>query len=133
VGQDKFKSYLASMAKAASDRGATAVFVTPVSAISCSGSTAVGTRGEYVDSTKEAAMTADVPLVDLHQLSVDYYTSIGLCPNNGNYGAGKVGDFFCEDHTHFESSGAAEIARLVSNAITAAKLPLADYLLPEGP
>lgn len=130
VGQDKFKSYLASMAKAATDRGATPVLVTPVSAISCSGATAVGTRGGFVDSTKDAAMTASTPLVDLHQLSVDRYTALGLCPNNGNYGAGEVGEFFCQDHTHFESAGAEEIAKLVANAVTDAELPLAAYLLP---
>jgi lysophospholipase L1-like esterase len=132
VGQDKFKSYLASMAKAATDRGATPVFVTPVSAIECGGATAVGTRGGFVNSTKEAAVTASVPLVDLHQLSVDRYTALGLCPNNGNYGSGKVGDFFCQDHTHFESAGAEEIAKLVAKAITDAELPLAAYLMPEG-
>jgi lysophospholipase L1-like esterase len=132
VGQDKFKNYLAAMAKAALDRGATPVLVTPVSSISCNGSTAVGTRGQFVDSTKTAAATASVPLVDLHQLSVARYTELGLCPNNDNYGAGKVGDFFCQDHTHFESAGAEEIAKLVAKAISDAKLPLADYLLPES-
>lgn len=130
VGQEKFKSYLATMADAASERGATPVFVTPVSAISCSGSTAVGTRGQFVDSTKTAAMSASVPLVDLHQLSVDRYTALGFCPNDGNYSSGKLGAFFCQDHTHFESSGAEEIAKLVAKAVSDAKLPLAAYLLP---
>ena len=130
VGQEKFKSYLASMAKAALDRGATPVLVTPVSAISCSGSSAVGTRGEFVTSTKTAAKTASVPLIDLHQLSVDRYTALGLCPNDSDYGAGKVGAFFCEDHTHFETAGAAEIAKLVARAVADAKLPLAANLLP---
>jgi lysophospholipase L1-like esterase len=130
VGQEKFKSYLAMMAKAALDRGATPVLVTPVSAIQCSGSSAVGTRGQFVDSTKTAATTASTPLVDLHQLSVDRYTALGLCPNDGNYGSGKVGAFFCQDHTHFESSGAEEIAKLVAKAVSDAELPLARYLLP---
>jgi lysophospholipase L1-like esterase len=130
VGQTRFKSYLASMAKAALDRGATPVLVTPVSSISCSGSSAVGTRGAFVESTKTAATTASVPLIDLHQLSVERYTALGLCPNDRNYGAGDVGAFFCQDHTHFESSGAEEIAQLVAKAITDAQLPLARYLLP---
>jgi lysophospholipase L1-like esterase len=129
VGQEKFESYLAAMAKAASDRGATPVFVTPVSAISCSGSSAVGTRGKFVDSTKKAATTASAPLIDLHGLSVDRYTALGLCPNDGSYGAGKVGAFFCQDHTHFESAGADEIAKVVAKAVSDAKLPLASYLL----
>ena len=130
VGQTKFESYLAIMAKAALDRGAIPVLVTPVSAISCSGSSAVGTRGNFVDSTKKAATEASAPLIDLHRLSVERYTALGLCPNDGNYAAGKVGAFFCQDHTHFESAGAEEIARLVAKAISDAKLPLAGYLLP---
>ena len=75
-------------------------------------------------------MTASVPLIDLHQLSVDRYTALGLCPNDSDYGAGKVGAFFCEDHTHFETAGAAEIAKLVAKAVADAKLPLAANLLP---
>jgi lysophospholipase L1-like esterase len=130
VGQEKFKSYLGIMAQAALDRGATPVLVTPVSSISCSGSAAQGTRGAFVTSTKTAATNSSAPLIDLHQLSVDRYTELGLCPNDGNYSAGKVGAFFCQDHTHFESAGAEEIAKLVAKAVVDAELPLARYLLP---
>lgn len=130
VGQEKFKSYLTTMAQAATSRGAKPIFVTPVSAIKCSGSSAVGTRGSFVTSTQAAATAAGVTLIDLHQLSFDRYTALGLCPNDENYGAGKVGAFFCEDHTHFETAGALEIAKLVAGATSTAKLPLAGYLLP---
>ena len=130
VGLEKLKSYLKVMADAAKSRGATPIFVTPVSAIKCSGATAVGTRGSFVTATKEAASANDVTLVDLHQLSIDRYTALGLCPNDENYGVGKVGAFFCADHTHFESAGALEIAKLVAKASADAKLPLAAYLEP---
>ena len=130
VGAEKFKSYLGIMAKAAFDRGATPVLVTPVSSISCSGANAVGTRGSFVTATKTAATASSATLIDLHQLSVDRYTALGLCPNSGDYSAGKVGAFFCEDHTHFESAGAEEIAKLVAQAVIDAKLPLARYVLP---
>ena len=130
VGQEKFQSYLGVMAKAALERGATPVFLTPVSSISCSGASAVGTRGGFVTSTKTAATASSATLIDLHQLSVDRYTALGLCPNDKNYAAGKVGAFFCEDHTHFEDAGAAEIAKLVAKAVVDAKLPLARYVRP---
>jgi lysophospholipase L1-like esterase len=130
VGQEKFKSYLSYMAKAALERGATPILVTPVSAISCSGSNAIGTRGSFVTSTQSAAATSSSALVDLHRLSVERYTALGLCPNDGNYQTGKVGAFFCEDHTHFEDEGAREIASVVANALADAKLPLAGYLSP---
>lgn len=128
VGQARFKTLLATMATAAKERGAQAVFVTPVSAISCSGSTAQPTRGGFVTSTKDAATSSAVPLVDLHQLSINLYTSLGLCPNNDDYSAGKVGDFFCADHTHFEAAGAKQIAGSVAGALKGAGISLAAYL-----
>jgi len=128
VGAARFKTLLANMATAAKERGAVAVFVTPVSAISCSGSTAQPTRGSFVTNTKDAATSSAVPLIDLHQLSINLYTSLGLCPNNDDYSTGKVGDFFCADHTHFEAAGAKQIASSVAGALKGAGIPLAAYL-----
>lgn len=128
VGVELFKTYLGTMAKAAKDRGAQPVFVTPVSAIICSGSIAQPTRGKFVDATKAAATTAGVPLLDLHQLSISRYNALGFCPNDENWSAGKVGDFFCQDHTHFEAAGAKDIASLVAGALTGPTQPLAQYL-----
>src|SRR5690349_13300163 len=45
VGGARYQQLLATMAQAAKARGATPVFVTPVAAITCSGTTAVGNRG----------------------------------------------------------------------------------------
>lgn len=127
VGTPLFKTLLTTMAQAAKERGAQPVFVTPVSAIICSGSTAQPTRGRFVTATVEAATAAGVPLLDLHQLSIDLYNKLGFCPNDENYGAGKVGDFFCQDHTHFEAAGAKQIASLVSGALEGEGLALAKY------
>lgn len=127
VGTALYKTYLVEMAKAAKERNARPIFVTPVSAIQCSGANAVGTRG-FLTVTKEAGAENGVPVIDLHQLSVDLYNSLGLCPNDGNYTAGKVGQFFCEDHTHFEAAGAKQIAAVVAGALKAQALPLAAYL-----
>jgi lysophospholipase L1-like esterase len=128
VGTPLFKTLLTAMAQAAKERGAQPVFVTPVSAIICSGSTAQPTRGRFVTATVEAATASGVPLLDLHQLSIDLYNKLGFCPNDENYGAGKVGDFFCADHTHFEAAGAKQIASLVSGALPSAGPSLAPYL-----
>jgi lysophospholipase L1-like esterase len=128
VGIELFKTYLGTMAKAAKDRGAQPVFVTPVSAIICSGAVAQPTRGRFVTATVDAAKTAGVPLLDLHQLSINRYNALGLCPNDENYGAGKVGDFFCQDHTHFETAGAKEIATLVAGALSSSAPALAAYV-----
>lgn len=127
VGTALYETYLVEMAKAAKDRGAQPIFVTPTSAIECSGSKAVATRG-FLTTTKEAGTKNGVPVIDLHQLSIDAYNELGLCPNDRNYSAGKVGEFFCDDHTHFDKPGAKQIAMLVGKALKAQGLPLSAYL-----
>jgi lysophospholipase L1-like esterase len=127
VGTDLYATYLKQMADAAKARGAQAVFLTPTSAIECSGATAVATRG-FLATIKESGSKNGVPVIDLHQLSIDLYNQLGFCPNDGNYSAGKVGQFFCEDHTHFDAPGAKQIARVVADALKAKKLPIAGYL-----
>jgi lysophospholipase L1-like esterase len=127
VGTALYATYLVEMAKAAKERGAQPVFVTPTSAIKCSGSTAVATRG-FLATIKETGAKEGVPVIDLHQLSIELYNKLGLCPNDENYSSGKVGEFFCEDHTHFDKPGAKQIAGLVAGALATQKLPLAAYL-----
>jgi lysophospholipase L1-like esterase len=132
VGLDAFKTSYGMMAQAAKDRGARPVFITPVSMIACSGSTARGSRGAYVTTTVEAGTTNDVPVIDLHQLSVDLYNRLQFCPIPGGdvsaTTSGPVGDFFCNDHTHFSPQGAPQIAALVVQAIRDQNLALAAYL-----
>ena len=115
------------MAAAAKARGVHAVLVTPVAAITCSGSTAVGNRG-FLTETFNAGTANSVPVIDLHKLSYTLYNALKLCPNNGDYTAGAVGAFFCNDHTHFEAAGARQIAGLVATAVRNQQLPLAGYL-----
>jgi lysophospholipase L1-like esterase len=133
VGTALFQTYYGMMAKAAKERGATPIFVTPVSSISCSGSKAVGSRGTYAAATKQAGTTYDVAVIDLEQLSVALYNSLGFCPlpgpdNSTTFASGAIGDFFCEDHTHFEAAGATQIAGLIAQALRDQKLGLASYL-----
>jgi lysophospholipase L1-like esterase len=127
VGTARFKQLLGVMASAAKARGVKPIFVTPVAAITCSGSTAVGNRG-FVTETKDAAAANGVPVIDLHARSVALYNSLKLCPNNGDYTTGAVGAFFCNDHTHFEAAGAKQIAGLIATALREQNIPLAAYL-----
>jgi lysophospholipase L1-like esterase len=135
VGTALFQKYYGMMAQAAKDHGATPIFVTPVSSISCSGSKAQGTRGTYAAATKQAGTTYGVTVIDLEQLSVALYTSLGFCPLPGAdtaatfEAATPVGNFFCEDHTHFEAAGAKQIAGLIVKALRDQKIVLANYLL----
>jgi lysophospholipase L1-like esterase len=128
VGSARYQQLLGMMAQAAKARGAKPVFVTPVAAITCSGSTAVGNRG-FVNETFAAGSANQVPVIDLHQRSVALYNTLRLCPNNGDYTQGAVGAFFCNDHTHFEAAGAQQIARVVARALRDQAIPLSSYLL----
>jgi lysophospholipase L1-like esterase len=133
VGLAAFKQSYAMMAQAARARGAHPVFITPLSAIACTGTTAHGTRGAYVTATKEAGVENGVKVIDLHQLSVDLYNASGFCPIPGggdvsDTTTGPVGDFFCADHTHLEDAGAVRIAGLVANALRNQGIGLAAFL-----
>src|SRR3569623_3475060 len=129
-----FKASLGVMAQAALDRGATPIFMTPTSSISCKGSTAQGTRGRFVTDTIDAGTQLGVAVVNVHQLTVNLYNVIMFCPladgatDVSATTGGAAGAFFCDDHTHFDMSGAVRIAQLVADGIRAQHLPLAAYL-----
>ena len=129
VGTALFQSYLEYMAGEAKTRGAQAIFLTSTSAIECSGSTAQANRG-FGPQTKAAGTAASVPVIDLTVLSAAFYTSLGLCPNASDYTSttSAVGKFFCDDHTHFETAGATQIAGVVAKALRDQGIGLAAYL-----
>ena len=132
VGSNAFMAAYAMMAQAARARGAIPIFITPVSAIACSGNTAVATRG-FLTQTNSVGAANGVPVIDLHARSIALYNSRGFCPipGGGDVSAstgGAVGLFFCNDHTHFDTGGAASIGALVAQALRDQNIPLAQYL-----
>ena len=130
VGTTLFQTYLTTMAKAATDRGANPIFLTSTSAIACNGATAQANRG-FGPQTKAAGTADNVPVIDMTVLTAALYTSLGLCPNSSDYTSttSKVGLFFCNDHTHFEAAGALQIAKTAAQALKDQSIPLASYLL----
>jgi lysophospholipase L1-like esterase len=127
VSPARYQALLTVMAKAALARGAHPIFLTPVAAITCSGSTAVKNRG-FVTETFAAGRANGVPVIDLQTLSLALYNSLKFCPNNGDYTSGAVGAFFCNDHTHFEAAGARQIAAVVATALRNQGIAIASYL-----
>lgn len=132
VGAAAFMQAYTMMAKAAQARGATPIFITPVSAIACSGSTAIATRG-FLSETQSAGNANGVKVIDLHTRSIQLYNSRAFCPIPGGTDitattGGAVGAFFCDDHTHFDTAGANDIGVLVVQAIRNLNIPLAQYL-----
>jgi len=133
VGEAKYLGYLNLMVKAAKDLGVEPILMPPVGAIDCGGgSTAVNIRTPYfTTATNDAGTANNVPVIDLGKLSVDLYNSLGLCPNSADYTSttSKVGQFFCQDHTHFELAGAKQIAQVVATALKNQGIGLSAYLL----
>ena len=129
VGSALFQSYLGMMAQAAKDRGAQAILLTSTSYMQCSGNTVKPNRA-FGPETQAAGKAAGVPVIDLTALSAALYTSLGLCPNAGDFTStsSAVGKFFCDDHTHFEAAGAQQIAGVVAKALRDQNIGLAAYL-----
>ncbi|HTF97501.1 MAG TPA: cellulose binding domain-containing protein [Cellvibrio sp.] len=130
VGSNAFMQEYRMMAEAARARGATPIFITPVSAIRCSGNTAVASRG-FLSETINLGASMNVPVIDLHQRSIQLYNQRGFCPIPGGAvnasTGGAVGEFFCDDHTHFDLGGAKDIGGLVAQGIRDLNLPLAQH------
>ena len=133
VGQTKYLGYLNLMVTAAKTLGVEPILMPPVGAIDCGGgSTAVNIRTPYfTTATNDAGTANNVPVIDLGALSVALYNSLGLCPNNADYTSttSKVGQFFCQDHTHFELAGAEQIAQLITKALKDQGIGLGAYLI----
>lgn len=125
----QFEKTYEMMAQAAKDRGAQPILLTSTSFMQCTGATVTPNRG-FGPETKAAAAAEGVPVIDLTQLSANLYTSLGLCPNSLDFTSttSAVGKFFCDDHTHFESAGAAQIAGVVAKALRDQNIGLAAYL-----
>ena len=133
VGQAKYLGYLNLMVQAAKGMGVESILMPPVACIDCGGgNTAVNIRQAYfTTATNDAGAANNVPVIDLGALSVALYNSLGFCPNSADYTSttSKVGQFFCQDHTHFELAGAKQIAQLIAKALKDQGIGLAAYLL----
>jgi lysophospholipase L1-like esterase len=129
VGKALFQTYLADMAMAAKMRGAQAIFLTSTSSMDCTGSMVNPNRG-FGPETMAAGTANGVPVIDLTKLSAALYTSLGFCPNSSSFTdeTTPVGKFMCDDHTHFEASGASQIAGVVAKALRDQNIGLAAYL-----
>lgn len=132
VGLAAFKETYGVLVAAAKQRGVQPVLITPTSSIACNGNVPRGTRGGYVDATLEAGKELGVPVLDMHARSVERYAELGFCPVPGGgvsaATGGPVGDYFCDDHTHFSSSGAADMAALVVELLVDAGVSFTSHL-----
>lgn len=129
VGKTLYQKYLAYMADQAKARGAQAIFGTATAALECSGSVAQISRN-FITETMAAGTANNVPVINMTKLTADLYTSLGFCPDAMDYtSSSKIGQFFCNDHTHFEKLGAQQIAQVAAKALKTQGIGLAAYLI----
>ncbi|MBN2279470.1 MAG: rhamnogalacturonan acetylesterase [Candidatus Marinimicrobia bacterium] len=117
------------------EKEAVPVLITPVNRRKFEPETSefIDQHGEYPAVVRELAMQYDLPLIDLHQSSLNYFQYLGPEKSELLFLRAPAGvyKFYPEgksDNTHFNRQGALEIARLVIEGMKAINLPLVKYL-----
>ena len=115
-----YQQYLRGYIDVALQRQANPVLVTSVERRRFRDGKPVETLGEYPEAMRALSDEEGVPLIDLHQASLDLWNRLGeeqtkdyflwLEAGHEHYPDG------IEDDTHFQAKGAIEVARLVANA-----------------
>jgi lysophospholipase L1-like esterase len=119
-----YKEYLRLFVNQAREKRAIPILLTPVNRnYPWAGGKLTSVHGEYPDAAKQVAKELNVLLIDLTQLSCDFFTSKGQEFVTGHYfmnlpaGAFQAYPDGQKDNTHFQPEGAVEVARLVFGAL----------------
>jgi lysophospholipase L1-like esterase len=121
VSTSDYQVLLGTMAKVTQEKGATPIFVTPTSQLSCGSGTPQPTLTAYADAAKAAGRASGVPVIDLNALTVEHYRSLGCAKTTSTV-------FAPDQATHFTEPGAKAVAGLVAKALITIQSPLARYL-----
>jgi lysophospholipase L1-like esterase len=131
-----YKNNLLRFVNDARSKGATPILLTPVSRRQFDDhGTLVDTHGDYPGVVRELAAEQKVPLIDVHQSSMQLLTTLG--PEDSKkafvwikpdlYTVNRAGR---QDNTHFNEMGALKIAGLVVEGLKKLELPLTNHLKP---
>ena len=117
-------------------RGATPIFVTPTQRRSFKNGRIQETHADYPEAMAWVAERENVPLIDLHSMTRDFYEALGEEQSKcafvhypaGSF-PGQTTDF--KDNTHFNPYGAYELAKCVIEGMRQLNLPILSALRPE--
>jgi pectinesterase len=118
-----YKSYLSQYIDKSRAKGAIPVLITPVERRHFDGAGVISpSHGAYPAAMRELAAAKDVPLIDLTASSTALWNRAGvegtksyfMVLASGQYPNYPDGD---EDNTHFQATGAIEVARLIATAL----------------
>ncbi len=122
-----YKEYLRAFIAEARRRGAQPVLVTPMHRRAFDPDGKIReTLGDYPEAMRQVAREENIPLIDLHAMSAQFYEALGPGKSAAAFAANG------RDATHHSAYGAYELARAVVQGIQDAKLDLAKYLDPEA-
>lgn len=119
-------------------KGATIIFCTPTQRRSFAEDrkTLADTHGDFPTAMKAVAEREGVPLIDLHQMTREFFEALGyenskraLVHYPANTFAGQ--DKALADNTHFNTYGAYEVAKMVVMGLKKLNLPLIKDLRPD--
>lgn len=121
-----FEYYMAKYIEGALEKGATPILITPTLSLkSYSNGVFYGSYSNYVDSVKKLSAYYQVPYIELNELMVQHYNSIGY-DTAYTYHMCVTGS---TDMTHFTETGANAVAGLVANAIKTLGIDLSKKVL----
>jgi large repetitive protein len=121
---EQFKVYLKDYINGAVQRGATPVLVTPVNRRDFNGEVLNKSFPEYVQAMKETAQETGALLIDLNQVSWEYFQELGTEGTK---------DIFMwvngkEDNTHLQMNGAIRVSGMVARLVKELKIPLSAFV-----
>ncbi len=126
-----YKEFLRLYVNQAREKGALPILLTPVARnYPWKEGRLTNVHGDYPQAVKEVAQELQVPLIDLNQLSMDFFTTKGQEYVRDHYfmnlPAGKYEAYpeGLKDNTHFQPEGAEEVARLVYEAMQKLTIPV---------
>lgn len=121
------------------DAEATIIFITPTQRRRFDNAThtkILETHGDYPDAMREVARREMVPVIELHDMTRDFFETLGFegskkalvhYPANTFPGQDKA----LEDNTHFNPYGAYEVAKMVVMGMQKEGLPIVKDLRPD--
>lgn len=133
VSVDSFKIYLNWYIDGIQEKGAIPVLITPMVRSNWANGMVYSDHGAYPDAMKQVGAQRNVPVIDLTQMSINFFDSKGQAYVNshyfmifpaGTYPNYKVSPQYpngspSNDNTHFRVEGAFEMARLVFKGLQA--------------
>lgn len=119
-----YKEYLAKYVDGARAKGASPILITPVARLNYVNGSYKNDFPDYCTAMKQVASEKNCAIIDLMTLSLNYYSTLNYNTVYSYYMVSSNGT----DYTHFNETGAREIARLVADAVKKLNISLSKYV-----